>query len=323
MRSCRDFKTRMPSVARASSSDGVSVAVRKYDAIGSADRARVVLLVHANGFHGGVFEPVCERLCELGWTCYAMDLRGHGASTAPTNGRMEWSALADDVQAVVTSLGLHRCHALGHSCGGHALLTVEARRPGTFASIYAFEPIFVVKQEEVPDLDVSPGSPLMTHTQYLVKSATRRRSRFASTAEALEAYKSKPPMNTWNAEALNAYVNKGGFVSDVDGVRLACTAETEIAVYNAGDKETTAFGELPKVTCPVAVAKGASLASDGKTFIYSAVIAPAIVAAVRDGTLVEFPDNGHLGPMESPRDVADSARDFFTAALAREPRSKL
>lgn len=312
----------MSRVAR--STDGVDVHVRvRLPSDGRVDRTRTVLLAHANGFHGGVFAPLVERLCALGYACYALDFRGHGLNAGGEVGQLSWGRLADDCAAVVTALGLHGCHALGHSCGGHALLMAESRRPGTFASVYAFEPIFVVKPEDVPGLDVSPNSPLMASTEYMVRSASRRRAKFASAREALAAYSSKPPMNTWNAEALEAYVMNGGFIPDGEGVRLACTSETEVAVYQAGDRETEAFGELKNVLCPVVVAKGTSVAPDGKSPIYSAVIAAAIAAALPNGKLVEFPDNGHLGPMENPCAVADSAHELFSAVAATAPRSKL
>tara|TARA_B110000003_G_scaffold205596_1_gene204435 strand:- start:4037 stop:4999 length:963 start_codon:yes stop_codon:yes gene_type:complete len=318
--------------SRVTSADGAGVHVREYlpRALSrdvARERAPKVVLAHANGFHGGVFEPLARALCDRGYACYALDFRGHGASDAVSVDALTWGALADDCAAVVTALGLHRCAAFGHSCGGHALLMCEARRPGTFRAIYAFEPIFVVSSSDVPTLDVSPGSPLMASTAYMVKSASRRRARFANAAEALNAYKSKPPMSAWSEDALDAYVNRGGFVPDDDGgVRLACSTETEIGIYRAGDKETTAFGELKSIACPVAIARGRSTTPDGASPIYSAVIAPAIAAAVRDGRLIEFPDNGHLAPMEIPRDVARSALDFFDAARGDDvirARSKL
>jgi pimeloyl-ACP methyl ester carboxylesterase len=307
------------------SADGVSIVVRKRGGDGTTEPGKTVLLAHANGFHGGVFAPMMDAFVAAGYACYALDFRGHGKSGRAVKGEYTWKALTDDCAAVVTALGLHGCHAFGHSCGGHALLMCEARRPGTFRSVYAFEPIFIVSPEALPGMDVSPGSPLMASTAYMVKSASRRRSTFANAAEALKAYKSKLPMSAWNADALDAYVNKGGFVDDPNGagVTLACTSETEISIYQAGDKETEAFGKLNKVSCPVVIAKGTSFASDGKSPIYSAVIAPAIAREVRRGTLVEFPDNSHLGPMEIPLKVAQSALDFIAGVGDARQISKL
>jgi len=318
-----------PADADVRGTDGVMIRVRAYDARtessqGARDASRCVVLAHANGFHGSVFAPLIAGLCARGYACYALDFRGHGRSTSPVNGRLEWSALGEDCAAVVTALGLHGCHAFGHSCGGHALLMAEARRPGMFRSIYAFEPIFIVPQNALEAYDVSPGSPLMASTEYLVKSATRRRARFASLAEALSTYRSKPPMNALDSRALEAYVNDGGFVSDDDndnkgaqgGVKLACSVDTEVSIYRSGEGAADAFASLPRVACPVVIAKGTSFAPDGTSPIYSAVIAPALAAAVQRGKVVEFPNLSHFGPMERPDDVAESVVDFISTARA-------
>ena len=299
--------------------DGVRLRVRAYGVKnGGGEASRRVVLAHANGFHGAVFAPLIAALCARGYACYALDFRGHGRSSSPVNARYEWSALAEDCAAVVTALGLHGCHAFGHSCGGHALLMAEARRPGTFRSIYAFEPIFIVPQNALEAYDASPGSPLMASTEYLVKSATRRRARFSSVAEALTTYKSKPPMNALDDRALEAYVKDGGFVRDADsapdGVKLACSVDTEVSIYRAGEGATDAFAALPRVTCPVIIAKGTSFARDGASPIYSAVIAPALAAAVQRGRVIEFPNVSHFGPMERPDDVAASVLDFIAPA---------
>jgi len=319
---------------RVRSSDGVTLRVREYPARSTSDgdsewNSRCVLFAHANGFHGAVFAPALEALRARGYACYALDFRGHGASDLGTNARVEWSALAEDCAAVVRELGLRGCHAFGHSCGGHALLTAESKDPGMFRSIYAFEPIFMVPQSELDGYDASPGSPLMASTEYLVRSATRRRPRFASVAEALATYKSKPPMNALDARALEAYVNDGGFVSDPEsgGVTLACSVETEVSIYRAGEGAVDAFGSLGRVTCPVAIARGRTVASDGKSPIYSAVIAPALARAVARGKVIDFPAVSHFGPMEQPVAVAASLLDFIQSADSfpnhSSPRAKL
>ena len=124
------------------------------------------------------------------------------------------------------------------------------------------------------------------------------------------------PTKAWHKDALDAYVNNGGFIpaEDGDGVRLACSTETEIGIYEAGNAETEAFGQLKKIACPVVIAKGTSVAPDGRSPIYSAVIAPSLAAAIPAGALIEFPNNSHLGPMEAPREVASSASELFTDA---------
>src|SRR4051812_9170913 len=133
--------TRVP-VAR--TSDGVDIAW--YDLGGpppSAGRGRPLLLAHATGFHGHVWLPVAERLAAAGFHCFTFDERGHGDSGRPADDSFEWDGFADDVLAAVSGAGLAdaRPLAVGHSCGSVALLRAEARVPGTFRSMYLWEPV--------------------------------------------------------------------------------------------------------------------------------------------------------------------------------------
>ena len=66
------------------------------------------------------------------------------------------------------------------------MLRAEARRPGTFASIVAHEPIFVVPDDALPR---------GTAKTPLAEAAARRRRRFASREAALAAFASKPPLD--------------------------------------------------------------------------------------------------------------------------------
>ena len=127
-----------------------------------AEAPVTMLLVHANGFHGRVFDQLVDALragaASRGRAVrlVTFDMRAHGASTPPRVGEktdtLRWDRFADDVLAAARAIreGLPdnrvitqknaraRVHAVGHSLGAHAALRAEARVPGTFASIYAF-----------------------------------------------------------------------------------------------------------------------------------------------------------------------------------------
>lgn len=66
-----------------------------------------VVLLHPNGFCPGLYEPLANRLRQVARPI-AIDLRGHGASTAPTGAdSYAFEQLAADVVAVLDALGLH------------------------------------------------------------------------------------------------------------------------------------------------------------------------------------------------------------------------
>src|SRR5580704_12087440 len=67
-----------------------------------------VLLAHATGFHGRIWEPVARRLVAAGRRVWSFDFRGHGDSDAPdpSGDAYTWGGFADDTLAVADHLGI-------------------------------------------------------------------------------------------------------------------------------------------------------------------------------------------------------------------------
>lgn len=189
--------------------------------------------------------------------------------------------------AVVDGLGLVGATAFGHSGGGAAVLDAEARRPGTFRSLWCFEPIL---WPEVTQEVVESRRPL-------VEGTLRRRATFASRDEAYENFATKAPLASLHPDALRAYVERG-FADAGDGaVRLKCGPEVESAIYRRGLVHD-GFDRLRQLRCPTTVARG------GRSLAVETTVIDAQVAALPIGRAVRFPDLGHFGPLEDPAAVA-------------------
>ena len=117
------------------SADGVEIAVYEFGGAGPP-----LLLAHATGFCATMYRPLGAELVDR-FRVVALDFRGHGRSARPDNDDFGWDRMADDVLAVVERLGSTPAAGFGHSMGGAALLMAEERRPGTFRSLFLFEPI--------------------------------------------------------------------------------------------------------------------------------------------------------------------------------------
>ena len=279
------------SIRRVPSTNGVQLALHDLGGGGPT-----LLFAHATGFHGWVWSPIAERLADT-YHCLAIDFRAHGDSTPPDDLSFDWEGFGDDVEAVLDSLdATGPLYGVGHSMGGAALLLAEQRRPGTFTKLYCFEPIVIdTRGRSVPvGIDDHP----------LAVGARRRRETFGSLAEALENYRSKPPLNSIAPEALQAYV-RHGFDELPDGsVRLKCRGEHEAAVYYMSTTNDV-FEHLAKVRCPVVIAAGP--AHDGGPGAFAAPIAEALPA----GTFERHDHLGHFGPLEQPGFVAAEIRRAF------------
>lgn len=109
-------------MATAQATDGTTI---RFDEYGAGDGPSVVL-VHGITENSSSWTPVTERLAR-DHHVVTLDLRGHGASG--TAERYDLEAMASDVAAVVTHLGLDRPHLVGHSLGGIVVSAAGASLP--------------------------------------------------------------------------------------------------------------------------------------------------------------------------------------------------
>jgi pimeloyl-ACP methyl ester carboxylesterase len=272
---------------RVPSTDGVEITVHDLGGEGPP-----LVLAHATGFHGRVWEPLADHL--TGFHLWSIDMRAHGDSTTPEDRPLEWYGFADDVLSVIDGIGLERPYGVGHSKGAASLLLAEQARPGTFKALYLYEPV-VVPTDNVTGHN--PDNPLSN-------GARRRRDTFDSFDAAYENYASKPPFSTLHPEVLRVYVDHG-FTQNVDGtVSLKCRPENEAEVYAHGMSHH-AFAALHDVTCPVTIAMGVE---DGVPAIFGRPIAEALP----HGTIASFPNLAHFGPLEDPATIATSVLEAFS-----------
>ncbi len=295
----------------ATSTDAVAVVVHHLTPTSptASPAGPTMLAAHATGFCGPVWGPFAERLhSTIGASVVAPDLRGHGETALPSGVVLDWDGFADDVLAVVAALGLEGAVGVGHSKGGAALLRAEARRPGTFAALWCFEPVVFPPEYATGRFEDNP----------LAAGALRRRDVFPSRAEAEANYAAKPPLGAFDERVRAAYVT-GGFrpvdPDDPDGpVQLRCRPEVEAETYRMGTAHNT-FSFLADVRCPVTIAAGGPQPPGPGNF------ATAIVDALPDGRLADYPDLGHFGPLTDPERIADDVATFLVEVGLASPSS--
>ncbi len=282
---------------RCTTADGLAVAA--YDFGGGGPD---LLLVHATGLCAAPFLPLARSLGS-DVHCSALDLRAHGRSERPADGNLDWAGFTLDVLAAIDGLGLDRPAGIGHSCGGAALLLAEQARPGTFRSLYLFEPVVIPGDPSV----FGPGENPMS------SAARRRRETFPSAEDAFVTFSSKPPLDVLDPEALCLYVEHGFEPVPVDeggdgsAVRLRCRRDDEAETF-ARAAFNGAFTHLAEVRCPVTLAYGEETDAFGRPLM------DALAAALPDATTESFPGLGHFGPLEQPGPVAAAVRRSLESA---------
>ena len=286
------------SVHRVPSTDGVELAVYDYGGDGPT-----LLVGHATGFHGRVYDPMLARLD--GYRRISVDLRGHGDATAPNGLDYPWESCADDLLAVVDKLELDSRGSLfgfGHSMGAAALLIAEPRRPGLFAGMVCYEPVIYPPGVTGDDARLAVW----------VERTKKRRSRFDSLEAAIANYASKMPYSLLDPAALEAYV-RYGFADGPDGkVEIKCRPAVEAQLYLMGPHHR-AWDTLNQVRCPVALMRGAVLIPG------PAYWAEAIESKLPNVDFMELEGLGHLGPMEDPERLAELTAATLRAATRDRP----
>lgn len=124
-----------------------------------------LVLIHGGLASSAMWEPLLPDLVE-GFRVITPDSRGHGRSTNPS-GKLSYAQIADDVAALIASLGLVRPVVGGYSDGGQVTLELAVRHPGAASALIvgAAYPDFVstglrensiaflgVDEEGMPDL---------------------------------------------------------------------------------------------------------------------------------------------------------------------------
>lgn len=215
-----------PTAIRVDGHDNVGINVWDYGGDGPP-----LVLAHCTGTHARVWDPLVPALLPH-FHVYAYDTRGHGDSDKPEEASSyRWEYSGHDILAVIDALDLGTgISAVGHSAGGSHICYAEMNRPGAFSRVVLLDPIIGSK---VAFRGPNP----------MAEKARRRRNDFESYEAAIERYSSRPPLNAWDAEVLDAYVRFGFIPGPNGGVHLKCPGEIEAAVYD-GSGATEVFENL-------------------------------------------------------------------------------
>lgn len=278
-------------------------------AFGDPVRPIEVLFLHATGFNAVTYQSLLEP---LGGQMHvaAIDLRGHGRTKLPAKpGRMKsWNRFRDDVIQVLEKVSPKGAVLGGHSMGGTVALLVAAKRPDLVRGLVLAEPVLMKKS--VYRAFNTPLLNLTIQKNALSKGALRRRSDFASPAEAAEQLRGRGAFKTWRQPFLEDYVVDGVLRQDDGRFSLACTPQYESAVFAAHRyRPWAAFRRLRRKRIPIII-----LQADKESTAQPDT--DARVHAVRpDAAVTKVPGTTHFLPMERPYVVRDALKLLFEATV--------
>jgi len=261
---------------------------------GPADREPDLVFLHANGFNARAYRTILAPLA-ADLRLLAIDQRGHGATTLPTDyERTSWLDLKDDLIAFLDALGIGRVALAGHSMGGTASLFAAAEAPDRVRALALLDPVIR------PPGAMEMASPDAMKLSPMVAGALRRRRSFPSRAAAVEGYRGRGAFRTWTEAMLEDYV-AAGFKDAADGgVELACTPEWEVSNYVGQAHDAWAAFEASR--CPIRILR-AELDSPGR--LDEGLERLTAAGRIRIDTV---PGTTHFLPMERPALVREAIR---------------
>jgi pimeloyl-ACP methyl ester carboxylesterase len=207
-----------------------------------------LVLLHPNGFCGGVFAPVADRL-QRDMHVLALDLRGHGGSSESFDAPLTYEAMAADVLEVFDDLEVDAPIVVGESLGGAVAVLLDRLAPGRARGLLLCEAVAFPARADGP-----AENPLSS-------AARRRRSVWPSTVAMHESYSARPPMSELAADAMDAYLLWGTKPTPDGDVELACSPEFEAAIFELAPTPMgggAAWEHLAALSCPAEVIAGSS-----------------------------------------------------------------
>ena len=207
----------------------------------------LIHFLHGNGFCGGVYWPMLERLLP-GHRLFTHDLEGHGDSDAPAH-YSGTGALIRRIPQVIAQQQLGTgLIGIGHSFGGALTLAVAARHPGLFKALVLLDPILLP-----PPLWWWFGFSDRIGRNPMSNGARRRRERWVSREEAAQRLRDRGIYAGWSAEAHECFIEYA--TRDADGERaLCCPREIEAAIFA---QPVYPWKALPRIEVPVLFLRGA------------------------------------------------------------------
>lgn len=273
---------------------GHSIAVHE---LGGGAVGPAVVLLHGASFHARVWDAVARRLTGVG-RVVALDLPAHGRSSHP-EGELRWAELAHVLLGAIDGLGLVRPVVAGHSMGAALAILGELERPGSFAALWAFEPVVPPRGvgDDVVDDRASGGA---------------RRTTFPSHDHVYERYAGRAPLDRWDPEVLRDFVHHG-FEERPDG-SVELLGATDVQRVTVDWCHHGAMDRLGALTLPVLLVRGAM-------DHYQAYWVPEQAARIPGVRVEVYEDQTHVGPMEDPVATAASISRFVGSLPVPDGRS--
>lgn len=256
----------------------------------------------ANGFPVACYRAFLDRLVPA-FDVREVELRACREGVAPPPPDLRWSHYGDDVLQALDGRGDEPVVGIGHSMGAVATVFAASRRPDLFRLLVLIEPAMV-------PLRFAALGPLLPWAikgrMEPMKGALQRRDRWPDRAAYLDEMRRHPAFKRFDDDALRALAD-GAVREREGGVELVFPKSWEARACGC---PPWILPELRRLETPV-------LALRGKPSVFLAARNRRRWERAAPGTrFVDFPELGHLLPLEAPDRAADAVVRGVRSILA-------
>jgi len=284
--------------------DGVTIAA--YELNGASAYAPALLWGHANGFSGGSYLPLLQRLTRGGFQVFAYDTRGQGGSTTPPellSETISFDHFAADLERVVGAVR-ERARNKPLYFAGHSFSAAAMYYLGGGLGFAPWRAVVTFDATLRPSGHQDVLKAFYAKTSPLSKGAARRRRYFDNEQVYLEAMSRPHAFASFAPEMLKAHC-RATLRPRRDGAKggeLSCTPEVEAATYDAVGRTTAPYDSLPKFSVPAHMI-GADPEAPGGTWIGQ--LHHNFARRLPNGRYTMMKGAGHLMPFQRPGDCAE------------------
>lgn len=251
----------------------------------------VIHFAHANGFPPEAYQQFLSPFLKS-HQVIASKFRPLWGGESPDQLR-HWEYFADDLIRFLDEQGLKNIIGMGHSLGGVTSLIASIKRPDLFSKLILLDPV-IFHGSFLKIMKIVPFS-LRKKIIPIAKIAMKRKDLWDSKTEVYESWRKKRVFKRFSDEVLQNLIEHA-IVARSDGkMTLAYSKEWETQVYITAP---LMFDQVKKCQTEMFVIKGAN----------TDVITPEVWAAWQqaqsNNQFVEFPETGHLLPLEKPLALA-------------------
>jgi pimeloyl-ACP methyl ester carboxylesterase len=256
---------------------------------------------HATGFLPWLWHPVIQELnfADAIWAPYICNYR----EGDPHNGGLSWNDIARDLSSFCRACDINQPLMIGHSMGATVSIITAAAFDIKPRGMILIEPILL--PEEFYELNIK------VEDHPLASKSIKRLNRWKNVDEATSYLHSRPLFSDWDKDVLDLYKNYGLEKMPEGDVQLACTPQSEAALFMGGMSRNP-WPLLSAIECPTLVIEGGKSPNIGLVDIQRAV------SLLQRGKYAVVPEAGHLIPMQKPSEIAALINGFVKEIAAKE-----